>query len=323
MKGKGSPTTIFGKASKLANQFISSKGKQPKKSSKFDYTALQDTAEDPCDVALKKSAQGHAKAPREVDLVEGVERLVLEHDHSRTAAVQPSYPTAHLNSSTLDDNVDGREWSIPNKRNQARTLRTSKDKRIEAPCLTPWENDWRKKDPEAQRARISQACTRRTTQTRGTYNFGLRTRDGVAHADLVPGTIIWRFDTRQGNMKGRYWLIVKSTSRKIWVIAIYTNNDTGLKLVPARFHKAYFSVAPLGADLASFPNQYPGHEVVPIVSIDPHRNRSAEGPLRQTMVARFTEVIQHDIDEAGVRLVGTVNPGKVAYVVELTRKHVE
>ncbi|TKA72257.1 hypothetical protein B0A55_06819 [Friedmanniomyces simplex] len=135
----------------------------------------------------------------------------------------------------------------------------------------------------------------------------------MLHANLKKGTIVWRWDDRTN--KGRYWLIVHSTSKKVWDIAIYTNGDTGLRNLGPGRRRHYFSLRPMGVDAADFKNQSSTHDYVSIDCMNRDDRQIVGKPMRSTMIARFTEVFEHDINKEGLRVVGAIAEKDVVFAV--------
>ncbi|KAK4549443.1 hypothetical protein LTR36_006440 [Oleoguttula mirabilis] len=215
--------------------------------------------------------------------------------------------------------------------------------------VAPWLNrDWRNPDKEANRSRYAKQSTIKVSRTmgakRGAYRPGPRTRNGILHANLTPGTIIWRWDIRpclsksipdsdtriikkkDGSRwlkKGRYWLIVDCTKKQVWEIPLYTNNNTGLKNVARQAWRDYLSIRPKNVSASEFINQSPANPVCAIDWLDDGDEQLRGKCMRTTMVAHFTEVFRRDINDEPVRVVGMLRTEDIHVACEKARKYVD
>ncbi|KAK4579970.1 hypothetical protein LTR86_000172 [Recurvomyces mirabilis] len=314
------------RAAKAAVSVTGSKSKAKSRSIRPDYN----------DFSVLEQFEDNAE---DSDVLQELERL-------NVSGVEASAPGSQLQQAISFNNDNS--WLLPPQRKRVR--QPSKVVDIKQARGWPatgsiWETstNWRApQDPMALAARWAGANTLRTTKTRGTYRPGPRTTNGVLHANLIQGTIIWHWDIRpyrsmsipdsdsriiknpDGTMslkKGRYWLIVGSTSKTIWEVPIYTNNDTGLQKVPPRHHKDYFSLCPKGMSTDTFPNQSSTNKVISIDWLDANDGQMRGNAMRTTMVAHVAEVMTRDINEEPVRIVGAIAEADIEVVCQKACKH--
>ncbi|KAK5701912.1 hypothetical protein LTR97_004730 [Elasticomyces elasticus] len=313
---KKAKTKTKTKAKTLASRFNFGSSKKKPPTPQIDYSLL----EKPC------------ADPEGTDVATELKRLSVEND-SKGAPKEVAAAvtrTPNLNSSTLsaEDTTEG--WSTPATRKQARQPSTAAPRanRVPVPPIpTAFESkNWRDRGLQGQAAREG-ACTLKTTRTAKTRGSFMPTgfctpQSCVPHANLDKGTIVWRPDTRMN--KGRYWIIVDRTNKTVWDIPIYTNHGTGLKLVPRKDRMQYYSVRPPDISKADFQNQSETHQDVSIDWVDGmEKDKQLDGkPMSTKMVANFSEVFKHSIDDEPVRIFATIAEEDTAFVVRKSEKFV-
>lgn len=191
----------------------------------------------------------------------------------------------------------------------------------------PWlRSNWRNPEAKADKDRFADATSVRSNRTKGTWTPGPRTMAGVLHADQKLGSIVFRWDIREYDSakiedsdsrifykdgvrhlkKGRYWLIVKSTGKRVWEAPIYTNNNTGLKHVARHTWKEYFSLRPKEVRPEEFTNQSPSNKVLNIDWMKVDEKTMRGRALRLTMIVHFKGIVARSVEQEDVRLVGAL-----------------
>jgi len=199
---------------------------------------------------------------------------------------------------------------------------------------------WATVDRQVNKARFADATTIRTTCTRGAYRPGPRTINGVLYADQKVGAIMFHKDVRQLDdkhknskipdsdprisykngkryfTKGRYWLVVKSTNKKVWEAPIYTNGNLGFKNVTRKTWKHYFALRPKEVsldqlvnahpELQDFLNQSTSHKTFEIDWMKEDHHSMKGRKMRKTMIVHFTETHERSIEQEDVVLVGAM-----------------
>ena len=209
---------------------------------------------------------------------------------------------------------------------------------VEAPpSKEPWyeKDDWRQRtaaDVKSDAARFAGSSKIWKAHTgKYTCTGGPSTRAGVKFADQVPGTIIFRPDIRPYKsdkipdtderilykdnvrylVKGRYWLIVKTTRKNVWEVPIYTNGNTGVRRKNRNTWWEYFSLRPFGVGPKGFHNQSPDNRVFSVGWVDEEKAGLRGQAMRLTMVVHFTEVHKRAMDHEDVRIVAALTREEV------------
>lgn len=135
--------------------------------------------------------------------------------------------------------------------------------------------------------------------------------------------------------KGRYWLIFKSTEKRVWEAPIYTNNDTGLKNKAKNTWHEYFALRPKEVELDDYINesgyardfidQSTVNKVLRVGwmadEVDKHKSMKLR-KMRLTMVVHFTEIEARSIDRDDVVIVGALHEDDQPVAYEKARPHV-
>jgi hypothetical protein len=141
---------------------------------------------------------------------------------------------------------------------------------------------------------------------------------GSLHVDQTPGVICWhQEEVRVRNLrsvpkgseetmkpdgtiwtrKGRYFIIVQKNDVRIFEFRIYSYHNTGLNYIPRGEHPNYFAICPLNVQERDLKNKKTGR---PILKIDWEGCKSDGTAFkldRLTMHAKWTEVVERDINE--------------------------
>ena len=194
------------------------------------------------------------------------------------------------------------------------------------------KHDWRRPLPgELELAPVDAKDVMRSNRE---YRPGPRTPGGCLYDDLNPGTIVWHWDIRprfnaeqvalgwtavedaEGRamiQKGRYYVIVENLPRvpgkfEVMEAPVYTNNNTGMRLIPAAQHGEHFSLCPLNIHESRFENLVPQN---PLSKIDWIRTKPGSGEhskmKRLTMLVRWSDVKKFDLNIEEVRVVGALD----------------
>ncbi|KAK5124937.1 hypothetical protein LTR85_001127 [Meristemomyces frigidus] len=278
------------------------------------------------------------------DVAATLQGLKLNDDNGDVhTANTPAVAAAQYEQKNREEDIE-KKWTTIGQRTERRQPKTEAQPVRPAATEAPWATNWRSPDAQANRERYARAATIKSKFAKGTHRPGPRTKAGVLHADQKDGTIVFRWDVRpfpskkvpdtdprifyqNGTRylkKGRYWLVVKATGKTVWEAPIYTNNDTGLLLVPRKFWKQYFSLLPHGMPLEGFKNQSPSNKVASIdwMSVDEKDGTMRGRKMRNTMVVHFSEIMVRSIDLADVRIVGALSDFTTSYACEKARDFV-
>ena len=167
---------------------------------------------------------------------------------------------------------------------------------------------------------------------RYTHSPGPKYSNGMLVADQTRGNVVFHWDIRpypSRNIpdsdpriwydeegvrclkKGRYWLIVKVTAKKVCEIPIYTKGDTGLANVdPARWSH-YICLRPYGVSKEDYKPQNPDAKYFSMGWIHGVDQSMRGGMMRHTMIARYTEVKARAHEVKDMRLVGGLDPTEI------------
>lgn len=161
---------------------------------------------------------------------------------------------------------------------------------------------------------------------------------GVLHSAQEVGTIVrhqhvekydpekpipagWEeFMDKNGMMKirkRRYWIVIGNADDKIVEVAIYTNDNTGLRKKPKRRHHEYLGLCPYQSNGQPYENPVPKHEVLSIGSMmDAHKHELQ----RVTMVVNFKEEHTRSIDQDDLVIIGKLDEASNRVLLRRTHR---